>query len=167
MQVVDVSKPKDKPHYDLDALIENTARQLARAGLAQDRQRQAPSKEWDPSEWSERVLECIPAKEEKHARNVAQAIVHDIKRVLLPPPPAVMVIKRPPTYEELEARVKELEAAIAPISEDLYRTGLHSELSREGVGDNFDLFGLDPSRYEKSQLKVGHLRALYKLVVRR
>lgn len=167
MQVIRPNR-KDEPHFDLATLVENTARQLALSGLAHDRVRPPPTEEWKKSgEWGERILSCIPGKEEKHARNVALAIVHEIKSVLLPPPPAVMTINRPPTYEELEARVKELEAAIEPISEDLYRTGLHSELSRNGVGDNFDLFNLDPARYEKSQLKVGHLRALYKLVVRR
>lgn len=161
MQVIRPNR-KDEPHFDLATLVENTARQLALSGLAHDRVRPPPTEEWKKSgEWGERILSCIPGKEEKHARNVALAIVHEIKSVLLPPPPAVMTIKRPPTYEELEARVKELEAAIEPIAEDMYRTGLHSPVN--GVSDNADLFNLDPANYQKSQLKVGHLRKLYHL----
>lgn len=166
MQVVDVSAPKDKPHYDLDTLVEQTARTLARAGLAHDRLRLPPNKEWQPSEWEERVLQCIPKAEEKHARNVAKVLVNDIKRVLLPPPPFVMALKRPPTYEELEKRVADLEAAIKPIVEDMDRTGLHSSVN-DGADDSADLFNLDPSRHARSELKVGHLRRLYQLLVDR
>lgn len=166
MQVVDVSAPKDKPHYDLDTLVEQTARTLARAGLAHDRLRLPPNKEWQPSEWEERILQCIPGAEEKHARNVAKVLVNDIKRVLLPPPPAMMIYKKKPTYEELEARVKALEEAVAPIVEDMDRTGLHSSVD-DGADDSADLFNLDPSRHARSELKVGHLRRLYQLLVDR
>ena len=167
MQVITPSKRKDEPHYDLATLVEQTARQLALSGLAHDRVRPPPTEEWKKSgEWGERVLSCIPGKEEKHARNVALAIVHEIKSVLLPPPPAVMAIKRPPTYEELAARVKVLEEAIAPIAMDMDRTGLHSSIN-DGADDSADLFNLDPSRYQRSELKVGHLRRLYQLWVDR
>ena len=158
MQIVDVLDPSQKLHYDLATLVETTARTLARAGLAHDRKRPPPNDEWETSEWDERILQCIPGAEEKHARNVAKAIVHDIKRVLLPPPPALMVIEHPPTYEELAERVKRLEAAIKPITAEIDR--IDPPVGEKTIGDNVEIWQSGGPDITRSKLTYGVLRNL-------